>query len=397
MRVSIVLSGPITPAKARHFLSRARPDDEVVIIDGPRTATTGKARSPWPDDPRLRRIQHEETFSTAVLDAVQGDAVMIVRPGDQLMADTLGILAASLDHPELAMVGCRAYEKKTGRPLDPMRHVSLVTRRNDVNVLDGPIAARASLTSVTELVPSPTCFLARTSALSPEALEGFDADPATSLVAGPIRLLRAALQHGKLALIPRELVFVPLMSGEQVRELRGGPSTVAFWWEMLENEPGLSDLDLRRAFGTLLRRVSLLPILESDADRQQWIRSALHALAGRIRELRPDSIGLPGPSLVPGRRYVIATDDWPERADDLVSAWVSATAERTDVELLLPDQGGGEGHLATAIKRADLDGVPPSITLLPHASAITIRVPAVFLGTGDTGEMVRQALVEWDR
>jgi hypothetical protein len=394
MRVSVVLSGPVTPAKARHFLSRARPDDEVVVIDGPRTASSAKLRSPWPDDPRLRRVQQKDAFSSTAVDAIDGDAIMIVRPGDQLMPETLGALAESLDHPELAMVGCRAYEKKTGRPLDPMRHVSLVTRRNDVNILDGHIAARASLTSVTELVPSPTCFLTRTSALSPEALEGFDADPATSLVAGPIRLLRAALQHGKLSLIPKELVFVPLMSGEQVRELRGGPSTVAFWWDMLENEPGLSDLDLRRAYGTLLRRVSLLPILESDTDRQQWIRSALHALAGRINELRPDGIGLPGPSLAPGRRYVIATDDWPEKANALVSAWVSATGERTDVELLLPDHGGGEGHLAKAIKRAELDGVPPSIRLLPHASALTIRVPAVFLGTGDTEAMVRQALVE---
>ncbi len=285
MQVSIVLVGPVKPATARHFLSQARPSDEVVVIE-----STSAGSASWPDYPRLRRVPRDGNFGDVVLGAIQGDAALIVRFGDRLRPGALDALTEALDHDGVAAAGCSAFEKRTGRPLNPMRHVPLAVSINRPNVFDGEIAYHASLTSATEMVPSSTCLLVRRTALSPEALAGFDTDPATALVAGPIFLLRGALRHGRLALIPDGCVFVPHMTTEKVREIRGGPSTVAFWWNLLETEPGLSDLDLRRAYSSLLRRVSLLPILESSSDRVSWInfgnsralRSTPRAQARRI-------------------------------------------------------------------------------------------------------------------
>jgi hypothetical protein len=395
IRVSIVLSGAVTPAKARRFLKSARPGDEVVIVGPPPRGAS--ARAPWPDDPRLRRIHSEGTFSHVIPDAVQGEAVLIVRSGDLLKPRTLDVLAGALEHEAVAVAGCRAFEKVTGRPLDPMRHVSLAVTSKRTNVFDGAVASHAAVTSVTEMVPSSTCLLTRTDALSREALAGFDAGPETSVVAGPIHLLRFALQHGSLALIPEGLVDVPQLSTEQVREIRGGPATIDFWWDLLEAEPGLSDLDLRRAYSTLLRRVSLLPLLDSDPERLIWIRSTIHALSARIHELQPSRIDPPGPRPRPGHSYIVAPHDWTISASSLLTAWTAAIADRSDVHLLLPDDGQGREHLDKAVVALGLGQCPESIALLPDASAVFIRVPAVFLGPGDPTTMVDLALEESNR
>jgi hypothetical protein len=393
--ISIVLGGAVTPAKAQRFLKWARPGDEVVVI-GP-TPRGAAARAPWPDDPRLRRIHGEGVFSHLVLEAVQGQAVLIVRSGDLLKPRTLDVLAAALEDDAVAVAGCRAYEKVTGRPLDPMRHVSLAVTSKKTNVFDGAVASHAAVTSATEMVPSSTCLLTRTTALSRPALAGFDAGPATSVVAGPIHLLRFALRHGMLALIPEGLVNVPQLSTQEVREIRGGPATIDFWWDLLEAEPGLSDLDLRRAYSTLLRRVSLLPLLESSPERLIWIRATVHALSARIHELEPGRIDPPGPRPRPGRSYIVAPHDWTITASALLAAWTAAMADRTDVQLLLPDHGQGREHLDKAVAALGLGKWPDSITLLPDASAVSIRVPAVFLGPGDPAAMLDLALEESNR
>jgi hypothetical protein len=393
--VSIVLSGAVTPARARRFLTSARPGDEVVVIGpAPRGAA---ARAPWPADPRLRRVHSEERLSQLVPEAVQGQAVLIVRSGDLLKPRALDVMAEVLEDAGVAVAGCRAFERGTGRPLDPMRHVSLAVTSKRTNVFDGGVASHAAVTSATEMVPSSTCLLTRTDALSQEALSGFDDGPATSVVAGPIHLLRFALRHGSLALIPEGLVDVPRLSTEQVREIRGGPATINFWWDLLEAEPGLSDLDLRRAYSTLLRRVSLLPILDSSPERLIWIRSAIHALSARIRELEPGRVAPPGPRPRPGCSYIVAPHDWTATASSLLAAWMAASTDRTDVHLLLPDDGGGAERLAKAVAALGLNPWPESVSLLPDASAVSIRVPVVFLGPGDPTTMIDLALEESNR
>jgi len=393
--VSIVLSSSATPAKVRRILKVARPCDEVLTVGTP---SRGASRaSNMPDDPRLRVVVGDGDFSDLVLGAVRRQSVMIVRAGDELRKSAIDVLAGALEDDTIAVAGCRAFERITGRPLDPMRHVSLAVTGKRTNVFDGAVASHAAVTSVTEMVPSSTCLVARTRVLSHEALAGFDAGPSTSVVAGPIHLLRFALQHGKLALIPEGLVTVPQLSTAQVREFRGGPATIQFWWELLEAEPGLSDLDLRRAYGTLLRRVSLLPILDSSPERLLWIRSTIHALSARIRELQPERVDPPGPRPVPGQHFIVAPPDWTDTAQDLLAAWIAAVADRSDLQLLLPAAGQAHEHLEKASVALGLERAPESVSLLPDSPAVSIRIPAVFLGSGDPAMTLPRALEESSR
>jgi len=69
-----------------------------------------------------------------------------------------------------------------------------------------------------------------------------------------------------------------------------------------------------------------------------------------------------------------------------------AIADRSDLHLLLPDGGQGREHLDKASAAIGLEQSPESVSLLPDAPAVSISVPAVFLGAGDPVTMLQHAL-----